>query len=318
MSNLSNLDPKLVEKMTELDKKFNPVQQQLTALQDIASMVHELVNLTDDTRAETSQLKAIGAVLDDSRQQLVELNKKEAPESPDYAKPVVVAVEKLSRELSAQLAKIDVKPEVKVAAPSVNVDAPQVNVAAPEVTIDLTKIEKLLKNDLPKAFDKAIAQIPAPDPQDDTLVIEQLQALNKILQDVDRAVRLKPVFPNQLQIVNAPGTTIDTSLKNYNTIKFATISATNSGDNQVLALVASKSIKVLSCALVASGTVSVKWRSNTTDLSGAMPLIASSGFVYPASAPGMGNYLETNIGEALNLNLSGAVAVYGHISYYEG
>jgi hypothetical protein len=106
-------------------------------------------------------------------------------------------------------------------------------------------------------------------------------------------------------------------LRGANTIKFASISASASGDNTVISLVSAKKIKVLSVILVASGTVSVKWRSNTTDISGAMPLVANSGFVLPASSPGQGHYFETAAGQALNINLSGAVAVNGHISYYE-
>lgn len=106
-------------------------------------------------------------------------------------------------------------------------------------------------------------------------------------------------------------------LKGSNTIKFATISASSSGDNLIVASVSAKKIKVLSATLVSSGTVSVKWRSGTTDISGAMPLVANSGFVLPASSPGQGHYLETAVTTALNINLSGAVQVSGHISYYE-
>jgi hypothetical protein len=121
-------------------------------------------------------------------------------------------------------------------------------------------------------------------------------------------------------IYNSVTNTLDRAtgdLLRSKTIKFASISASSSGDNQIVALVATKKLKVLSCALVANGTVSVKWRSNTTDISGAMPLVVNSGFVLPASAPGMGHYFETAAGEALNINLSGNIAVAGHISYYE-
>lgn len=97
-------------------------------------------------------------------------------------------------------------------------------------------------------------------------------------------------------------------------LKFTIISASTGADNLVVAAVTGKQIKVQSVVLVASGTVSVKWRSNTTDISGAMPLVANSGFVLPS---GSSNYFETAVGEALNINLSGAVAVNGHISYTE-
>lgn len=201
------MDPKFQNKITELEKKYNPSVQQLTALQDIASMVHELINVADDTKNNTDHLKALGAVLDDSRQQLVQLNKKEAPEAPDYAKPVVEAVNKLSKAVSDQLSKLNVTPDVKVAAPVVNVPAPNVTVSPTDVKVDLSKIEKILKTDLPKAFNDAIAAIPVPE-QDDTLIIEKLSELGQTLQDIDKATRMKPMFPTQIQVVNPDGSAI--------------------------------------------------------------------------------------------------------------
>lgn len=204
---LDTLDPKLVAKMTELDKKYNPVQQQLTTLQDIASMIHELLNVADDTKAETTHLKAIGAVLEDSRQQLIALNKKETPEAPDYSKPVVEAVNKLSKEITNQLNKIDVKPDVKVAAPQVNVQAPEVNVAPAEVNIDLTKIEKILKNDIPKAFDTAIKNIPQPQEVEEKDYTENFDNLLEMLKSIDTATRMKPL-PGTLKVTNPDGSSI--------------------------------------------------------------------------------------------------------------
>lgn len=116
---------------------------------------------------------------------------------------------------------------------------------------------------------------------------------------------------------NLKGYRVAADLRRNYPIKFASISASNSGDNTIVSAVTNKKIKVLSVALIASGTVSVKWRSNTTDISGAMPLVVNSGFVLPASAPGMGHYLETATGEALNINLSTGTAVTGHLSYFE-
>jgi len=105
-------------------------------------------------------------------------------------------------------------------------------------------------------------------------------------------------------------------LKAGNTILFAKVDTASSGDTQIVAADATKKIKLLSCKLISNGTVSVKWRSGTTDLEGASPLVANSGYVLPASSPGQGHYLETAVSSALNINLSGAVQVSGHISYY--
>lgn len=188
---MENQDPKFIAKLNELDSKYNPQTQQLQALHDIADMVQELLNVADSTKSNTDQLQALGAVLDDSRQQLVALNKKETPESPDYAKPVVDAVQKLSREVTTQLSRIDTKPVVNVSPTPVNVAAPNVQVDAPKV--DLSEIEKILKIEVPAAFQKAISAIPEPKEQDQQPILDQLTQMNEWLQSIDRASRMKPI-----------------------------------------------------------------------------------------------------------------------------
>jgi hypothetical protein len=99
------------------------------------------------------------------------------------------------------------------------------------------------------------------------------------------------------------------------TPKFAKITASSSGDNQILAGVSSKKIRVLNYLITASGAVNVKWRSATTS--------DISGLLYPAANGGAGasfspvGHFETVAGEDLTLNLSGAVAVGGHLTYLE-
>jgi hypothetical protein len=67
--------------------------------------------------------------------------------------------------------------------------------------------------------------------------------------------------------------------------------------------------------LVANAAVNAKWQSATAgDKSGLLYLAANGGVVAPESPRG---YFETAAGEALQLNLSAAVAVGGHISYCE-
>ena len=99
---------------------------------------------------------------------------------------------------------------------------------------------------------------------------------------------------------------------------YAAISATASGDNTIVAAVGTRKIRVLNYTVASAGTVTAKWKSGSTDLSGAMPLVASSvvsaaGGSHNANGPE--GVLETAGGEALILNLSGAVAVGGHIRY---
>lgn len=97
---------------------------------------------------------------------------------------------------------------------------------------------------------------------------------------------------------------------------FAPISVSSSGDSSVVIGVAGYSINVCSYIFVAGGNVSVKWRSNTTDLSGAMPIITNGGISAPVSSPGLGPLFKTASGESLQLNLSTATLVAGHLGYY--
>ena len=60
--------------------------------------------------------------------------------------------------------------------------------------------------------------------------------------------------------------------------------------------------------LVAAGSVTVKFESATTDLTGAMSLIAGVALVSTTA-------LVCNENEALNLTLGGSVQVSGHLEY---
>lgn len=113
--------------------------------------------------------------------------------------------------------------------------------------------------------------------------------------------------------------TFETSqMSNVGTIvtpKFASISVSSSGDNTIVAAVTSKKLRVLAYVIVSDGTVAAKWRSSTTtDLTGAMSLLASSGVSTAYSPVG---HFETAAGEALTLNLSAAIGARGHLTYLE-
>lgn len=98
------------------------------------------------------------------------------------------------------------------------------------------------------------------------------------------------------------------------TTLFADIASSASGDNEVVAAVPGKKIRVLAYTIIASGDVDVKWRSAATDLTGVMPFTINSGVAHGYAPVG---YFETASGEALNLNLSDAVAVGGYLVYVE-
>lgn len=100
-----------------------------------------------------------------------------------------------------------------------------------------------------------------------------------------------------------------------NTIHPFSISINTQGDNILVAGVASRKIKLLSLAIISAGTVNWTWKS-TGNLSGALPLIANTGYVLPASSPGQGHYLESDTGGDLVATLSAGTLVTGHGTYY--
>lgn len=99
---------------------------------------------------------------------------------------------------------------------------------------------------------------------------------------------------------------------------FATISTSASGDTTLVAAQPGRKIRVVSYTVIAAGDVSVKFKSGSTDITGAMPLTTNGGAAPSGSglAPsGFAGLFETASGEALVINLSAAVAVGGHLTY---
>lgn len=98
------------------------------------------------------------------------------------------------------------------------------------------------------------------------------------------------------------------------TVKFAVVNASSSGDNTIVSAVGGKKIRVLSLVLVASAATTVEWQSATAgSLSGGMQLAANGGYSMSSDY----GLFETTAGEALQLNLSAANSIDGHISYCE-
>ena len=195
----SKISPELRAKLLELDKE-RPENQSLQVLQDIALILQDIV-MTDDEKRKSSNktIEEFGALLTDARESLQKIADKKDPESPDFAKPVV---DVLSKVLTAINAK-EYSPKIDVKVPDINVPTPKVtvNVDAP----DQEGIEKLLKTELPKAFEEAISKIPKteipeyPDRWDEVM---------EWLQSIDTASRMKPVFPTQLKVSNLDGTNV--------------------------------------------------------------------------------------------------------------
>ena len=97
---------------------------------------------------------------------------------------------------------------------------------------------------------------------------------------------------------------------------YAAVSASGSGANILVAAVAARRICVCNYLIVAAGAVGVKWVRGSTDISGVMQVAATGGVASPVASPGLGPLFKTGVNEDLVLNLSAAVSVGGHLSYY--
>lgn len=95
---------------------------------------------------------------------------------------------------------------------------------------------------------------------------------------------------------------------------FAPIVASASGATTIIAAVTSKKIRVVALQVIANAAVNVKWQSHVTptDLTGLAYLAANGGYVLPYNPVG---WFQTVAGEALDINLSGSVAVGGSLTY---
>jgi hypothetical protein len=101
------------------------------------------------------------------------------------------------------------------------------------------------------------------------------------------------------------------------TPKFKVITASSSGATTIVAAVTSKKIRVLAWDVKVNAAVNFKWQSHVTptDLTGLYYNAGQGDGVARAFNPV--GYFETVAGEALDINLSGAVAVGGVLTYVE-
>jgi hypothetical protein len=97
----------------------------------------------------------------------------------------------------------------------------------------------------------------------------------------------------------------------YGSVSFATINATTSGDTQVVAAVSNRRIVVVAFGVIASATVNIRFRSGTTDITGAMRLVEGGGIAHAYDA----GLFQTAVNQPLNINLSANATVGGYVVY---
>lgn len=103
-------------------------------------------------------------------------------------------------------------------------------------------------------------------------------------------------------------------MPNIRVKRTAVVNVNTAIDNPIVAAVTGQKIKVVNYVLVAAAAVSATWKSAANPLSGPMPLGATLPLMV-AGGDEFTSVLETNKGEALNLALSGAILVAGHLIY---
>ena len=113
----------------------------------------------------------------------------------------------------------------------------------------------------------------------------------------------------RLRVTNMPSSTSE--------VKFAKIDGASSGDNTLVAAAGGGiKIRVLQYVIVSAGTVSVRFESGAsgTALTGQMNLVANTGVSSPFCPEGL---FETADNALLNMELSDAISVDGHLTYVE-
>ena len=198
----SKLDPQTRKLLEDVESR-KPEVQSLAELKKVSQSLEGLSAYLQRQNQTTEKTSGdIADVLLDVRDALDEFTSQEAPEQPDYAKPVVGAVEDLKTALTVAIKGIEVSPQV--AAPNVKVDAPK---------IDLSGVEKAMK-EIPKALEAAIKKIPKTEiPKTDfkPLTAKFDEMLAK-LDEIDTRVRLKPQSPTTIKVTNPDGSTIGSTL----------------------------------------------------------------------------------------------------------
>lgn len=96
------------------------------------------------------------------------------------------------------------------------------------------------------------------------------------------------------------------------TIPTTFINTSTTGANQLVAAAPGFSIRVIQAVITTTLANTVKFQSSTNDISSLMTLSASGNLVLPFNEHG---WFQTNVGEALNLNISVATATGLTISY---
>ena len=107
-----------------------------------------------------------------------------------------------------------------------------------------------------------------------------------------------------MEIINVSGTVFDIS-DNAFTVNYGKADVSAIGDTVIQAAVANKRIRVLGLYARSALAVTLSFKSNATKISADLSVGINDDFVLPISPHG---WFQTNVGEELRANQSGAVA----------
>lgn len=300
----SKISPELRAKLEELDKQ-RPENQSLQKLQDIALMLQDIL-MTDDEKRKSSNktIEEFGALLTDARESLQTIANKEDKEFPDFAKPITDLLDKLVEAVNSK----EYSPKIDVKVPDINVPTPQVtvDVDAP----DMKGIEKLLKTEVPKAFEEAISKIP------ETVIPEYPDRWDEVLEwleSIDTASRKKPTPPTQLKVVNPDGTLIASTLPT-DTYSAVAIDASSLGNNTIVSI--TNTARLYYVSLSANG-------ANSADVTAIVKIGTSekfkvslkAGSIFARNIGAGRRYLTGSSGDDIIVNLSDAQTVHVSVEY---
>lgn len=300
----SKISPELRAKLEELDKQ-RPENQSLQKLQDIALMLQEII-MTDDEKRKGSNktIEEFGALLTDARESLQTIANKEDKEFPDFAKPITDLLDKLVEAVNSK----EYSPKIDVKVPDINVPTPQVtvDVDAP----DMKGIEKLLKTEVPRAFEEALSKIP------ETVIPEYPDRWDEVLEwleSIDTASRKKPTPPTQLKVVNPDGTLIASTLPT-DTYSAVAIDASSLGNNTIVSI--TNTARLYYVSLSANG-------ANSADVTAIVKIGTSekfkvslkAGSIFARNIGAGRRYLTGSSGDDIIVNLSDAQTVHVSVEY---
>lgn len=149
-------------------------------------------------------------------------------------------------------------------------------------------------------------------------VVSDIAAIKTALQIIDNIVAGAEA---QVDIISAPAIAAGSNLigkvniQQANAFTRAAVSQNTSGDQTIVAGTGGQTIRVCGLFLMGHGDVNITFKSNTTAISGVLPLaVKGNGLLLPVVEDGW-HYLVTASGEALIINLSASVEIGGFIVY---